>query len=88
MSEVVDESKRILNDELKAETTRAIPQKTLDHAWKRLEVTYDPISASLLKSAQDAHAIGFMKQKPELSKIYDLNLLNEVLKEKGSPAVK
>ena len=84
----VDESKRILNDELKAETTRAIPQQTLDQAWKRLEVTYDPISASLLKSAQDAHAIGFIKQKPDLSKIYDLNLLNEVLKEKGLSAVK
>ena len=84
----VDEAKRILNDELKAETTRALPQETLDRAWKRLEVTHDPISASLVKSAQDAHAIGFIKQKPDLSKIYDLNLLNEVLKEKGLPAVK
>ena len=84
----VDEAKRILNGELKAETTRALPQQTLDLAWKRLEVTHDPISASLLKSAQDAHAIGFLKQKPDLSKIYDLKLLNEVLKEKGLPAVK
>ena len=84
----VDEAKRILNDELKAETTRALPQQMLDQAWKRLEVTHDPISGSLLKSAQDAHAIGFLRQKPELSKIYDLKLLNEVLKEKGIPAVK
>ena len=84
----VEEAKRILNDELKAETTRALPQQTLDQAWKRLEVTHDPISASLLKSAQDAHAIGFIRQKPDLSRIYDLRLLNEVLKEKGMPSVK
>ncbi|HKQ38614.1 MAG TPA: ABC transporter substrate-binding protein [Verrucomicrobiae bacterium] len=84
----VEEAKRILNDELKAETTRALPQQTLDHAWKRLEITHDPISASLLKSAQDAHAIGFLRQKPDLSKIYDLNLLKEVLKEKGLPDIK
>lgn len=84
----VDEAKRLLNEELKAETTRALPQQTLDRAWKRLEVTHDPVSASLIKSAQDAHAIGFIRQKPDLSKIYDLKLLNEVLKEKSLPAIK
>lgn len=84
----VEEAKRILNAELKAETTRALPQQTLDQAWKRLEVTHDPVSASLLKSAQDAHAIGFLKEKPDLANIYDLKLLNEVLKEKGLPPVK
>lgn len=84
----VEEAKRILNDELKAETTRALPQETLDRAWKRLELTHDPISGSLFKSATDAHRIGFLKQKPDLSKIYDLKLLNEVLAEKGAPPVK
>ena len=84
----VDEAKRLLNGELKAETTRALPQETLDRSWKRLELTYDPISASLFKSAADAHRIGLLKEKPELSKIYNLKLLNEVLKEKGLPEVK
>ena len=84
----VDEAKRTLNEELKAETTRALPQETLDRAWKRLELTHDPVSASLLKSAADAHRIGFLKQKPDLSKIYDLKLLNEVLGEKGAAPVK
>ena len=82
-----DEAKRLLNDELKAETTRALPQATLDQAWKRMEMTHDPISASLLKSAQDAHAIGFLRQKPDLSKIYDLKLLNEVLAETGQAPI-
>jgi len=78
-----DEAKRILNAEIKAETTRALPQQTLDSAWKRLEITYDPIRPSLLKSAEDAHRIGFLREKPDLTRIYDLKILNEVLNEKG-----
>ncbi len=82
-----DEAKRIFNDEIKVETTRALPQATLDAAWQRLELTYDPVRASLLKSAADAHRIGFLRLKPDLARIYDLRLLNEVLKEKGLPAL-
>lgn len=83
-----DEAKKILNEEIKAETTKALPQATLDSAWRRLEITYDPVSASLLKSAEDAHRIGFLKEPPDLSRIYDLKLLNEVLREKGLAEIK
>src|SRR6185436_18846348 len=72
-----DEAKKVLNEEIKAETTRALPQPILDHAWKRLELTYDPIRMSLLKTAEDAHRIGFIREKPDLTRIYDLKLLNE-----------
>jgi NitT/TauT family transport system substrate-binding protein len=82
-----DEAKRILNEEIKVETTKALPVATLDSAWQRLELTYDPVRASLLKSADDAHHIGFLRQKPDLARIYDLRLLNEVLKDKGLPPV-
>ncbi len=78
-----DEAKRILNEEMKAETTKALPQATLDGAWKRLEITYDPPGASLLKSADDAYRIAFLKERPGLLRIYDLKLLNEVLRQKG-----
>lgn len=88
INEHPDEAKKILNAEIAAETTRALPQATLDSAWKRLEITYDPVSASLLKSAEDAHRIGFLKEKPDLSRIYDLKFLNEALKEKGLAEVK
>ncbi len=88
INEHPDEAKKILNEEIAAETTRALPQATLESAWKRLEITYDPVRVSLLKSAEDAHHIGFIKQKPDLSRIYDLTLLNEVLRDKGLPEVK
>jgi hypothetical protein len=38
-----------------------------------------------VKSADDAHRIGFLKAEPDLSNIYRLELLNVVLQEKGLP---
>jgi len=81
------EAKKLLNEEIKAETGRGLAPEVLDRAWGRLELTYDPIRESLLKSANDAHRIGFLKEKPDLSRIYDLKLLNEVLTEKKLPEV-
>src|SRR6185436_9856615 len=83
-----EEAKKVLNEEIKAETTKALSQETLDSAWKKLEITHDPIRASLLKSAEAAHRIGFIKEKPDLTKIYELKLLNDVLKEKNFPEVR
>ena len=83
-----DEAKKTLNEEIKAETTRALPAATLDSAWKRLEITHDPVRTSLVKSAEDAHRIGFIKDKPDLTRIYDLRLLNDVLREKGLAEIK
>jgi NitT/TauT family transport system substrate-binding protein len=83
-----DEAKRLLNDELRALTTKPLPAETLNSAWKRIDLTYDPISNSLRKSAEDAHRIGFIKEKPDLSRIYDLALLNEVLRQKLLPEIK
>ena len=82
-----DEAKRIVNDELKAETTRVIPGPVLDRAWQQLKLTHDPVRSSLLKSAEDAHRVGFLREKPDLSRIYDLRFLNEVLKETKLPEV-
>ncbi len=48
-----------------------------------MTLTWDPISASLVQSADEAFEIGFFDEKPDLSNIYDLRLLNEVLARKG-----
>jgi NitT/TauT family transport system substrate-binding protein len=82
------EAKRILNQEIKDETTKALPAATLDSAWKRLVLTWDPVRASLLKSAEDQFLVGFVKEKPDLSGIYALESLNAVLREKQLPEVK
>ena len=81
------EAKQLLNAEITAETTKGIAPAVLDRAWERIELTYDPVTESLRKSARAAHAAGFLEQDPDLSHIYALDSLNEVLSSKGLPGV-
>jgi NitT/TauT family transport system substrate-binding protein len=81
------QAKTVLNQQIQKDTGRAIPPKVLDEAFGRLEVTYDPIRSSLLVSADRAYQAGLLKQKPELSNLYSLDLLNEVLRAKKLPTV-
>ncbi len=82
-----DEAKRLLNAEIEAETSKGIPAQVLERAWSRIELTHDPVRASLVRSAKDAHAAGFLEKNPDLSRIYALDLLNAVLAAKGRPGV-
>ncbi|MBI2819732.1 MAG: ABC transporter substrate-binding protein [Acidobacteria bacterium] len=83
------QAKRVLNEEIKKETTKALPDAVLDDSFSRMQITYDPLRSSLLNSAQQAFEAGFLgREKPNLSGIYDLTILNEVLKEKGVSAIR
>jgi NitT/TauT family transport system substrate-binding protein len=82
------EAKTILNQQIQKETGKALSPAVLDEAFGRLQVTYDPVRNSLLTSARSAYDAGFLgKQMPDLSKMYELSLLNQVLAEKGKKAV-
>jgi NitT/TauT family transport system substrate-binding protein len=82
------EAKKILNQQLQKETGKALPSIVLDEAFGRLRVTYDPIRSSLLSSARSAFEAGFLgKQMPDLSALYDLSILNQVLAEKGKQVI-
>jgi NitT/TauT family transport system substrate-binding protein len=79
-----EEALTIFNTQLKSLTGQIIPEDQLSEAFSRLELTYDPIKQSLFKSASDAFSVGFLgKTEPDLLGIYDLTILNEVLKSKG-----
>jgi len=83
-----EEAKKILNEEIAAETGSPLSPQVLEGSFARIELTYDPIRDSLFKSAEDAFKVGFLgKETPDLSRIYDLSLLNEVLAEKGLPTI-
>src|SRR5246127_1060127 len=82
------EAKKVLNQQIQKETGKALPDSLLDEAFGRLQVTYDPLRASLLTSAKSAFDAGFLgRQMPDLTNLYDLSLLNQVLSEKGNKAV-
>jgi NitT/TauT family transport system substrate-binding protein len=83
-----EEGIKAFNVELKKLTGQVIPEDQLIEALSRMELTYDPIKLSLFKSANSAFDIGFLgKTRPDLSGIYDLKLLDEVLSEKGIPTI-
>ena len=68
-----DEALVKFNSELKRLTTQTIPADALKQSLTRLELTWDPITSSLYKSAENAFDIGFLgKTKPNLVGIYDL----------------
>lgn len=75
------------NDGLERITGNTVPEDELRDALQRLEFTYDPIKRSLFKMADDAYDLGLIGRgtKPDLTNIYDLGLLNQVLKERNLP---
>jgi NitT/TauT family transport system substrate-binding protein len=82
------EAKRLLNQQIQSETGKALSSETLDEAFARMQVTYDPLHSALTTAAQQAFEDGFLgRQMPDLSGLYDLSLLNQVLAEKGRKAM-
>src|SRR5687767_13095773 len=78
-----DEALQIFNAELNKLMGQTIPEDEFREGISRIELTYDPIKESLFKAANDAFDIGFLgKTRPDLSEIYDVKILNEVLKER------
>lgn len=83
------QAKKILNSEIKRLTGKELPKDVLDDAFSRLTVTYDPIKSSLFVSADHAYKLGFLGEKrPDLKNIYDLKILNQVLREKNEKEIK
>jgi NitT/TauT family transport system substrate-binding protein len=82
-SEIVSD----FNEGLKNITGKTYLDNQLSEALSKIEFTTDPLSNSLVKIVEDAQYLGLIKMgsnwKESFNRIYDLTLLNEVLKEKG-----
>jgi len=81
------EAQILLNAEIEKLAGKKLREEVLAQAWSRLRPTWEPLSDSLVASADAAYAAGFLKEQPNLSQIYDLTLLNIVLQAKGLEAV-
>ncbi len=83
-----EEAKAVIGDQIKAISGISLPKDIVDEAFSRLEITYDPIVSSLFSYAEMAYNAGFLgEQKPDLSGMVDLRLLNRILKERALPRV-
>lgn len=77
-------AKSIVNSEIKQITGKGLSSKELDQAYTNLDITYDPLTGSMLQSADRAYSLGYLgSSKPNLDGIYDLGPLNQVLTSKG-----
>ena len=78
----------MLNQQIQSDTGKALAPAILDEAFGRMAVTYDPLHNALNTAAKQAFDDGFLgRTMPDLSGLYDLSLLNQVLAEKGRKAI-
>ncbi len=76
------EAGKVLNEEIKRETGKAVPENILSEALKRVRFTYDPMEDSVIQQGRSAFTAGFLKKEPELSGLFDLHLLKAILETK------
>ncbi|MDQ1066828.1 aliphatic sulfonate ABC transporter substrate-binding protein [Streptomyces canus] len=81
-----DAAKAAANKQLEADSGKALKPEVLDPAWKSIQFTNDPLAATLNTEAEHAVTAGLLK-KPDLNGIYDLTILNKVLKADGESPV-
>ncbi|HEY8168789.1 MAG TPA: ABC transporter substrate-binding protein [Candidatus Limnocylindrales bacterium] len=76
----------VVNEGIKAVTDKPLAEPVIAAAWPNLTFTVDPITASLETSATEATELELL-DPTDLTGIYDLSLLNEVLREAGRPEI-
>lgn len=81
-----DAAQTAVSEQIGKLTGKPLKLDTIKKAWSTLEFLNDPIASSLVAGAKHAEEIGLLK-KVDLTGLYDLKLLNEVLKAKGQTAV-
>ncbi|MFF4387566.1 MULTISPECIES: ABC transporter substrate-binding protein [unclassified Streptomyces] len=81
-----DKAKASANARLEAEGGKPLDAKVIDPAWPSIAITDDPL-ASTLKTQSEWAVKAKLIEQPDLTGIYDLTLLNKVLKAAGKPEV-
>ena len=77
----VQKSEDVVQTQIQKWTGARLSDAVMNRAWGNLQFTWDPLPATLAKSADDAVNAGLLTLGPnKLAGIYDLRLLNQVLK--------
>jgi NitT/TauT family transport system substrate-binding protein len=72
---------------IEAATGKAIAPALVTSSFDSITFTTDPLATTLVKNAEEAVALGISTSK-DVKGIYDLTILNGILKDKNQPAVK
>jgi NitT/TauT family transport system substrate-binding protein len=82
----VAESQQAVSDQIGKITGKPLDVKLIEKSWPSLEFTNDPVASSLVEGAKHAEEVGLL-ESANLDGLYDLTLLNEVLKANGESEV-
>ena len=82
------EAKKIIKAEIEKETGKEFPRSVLESAFARIHFSYDDPASSMTTQAKAAFKAGFLKKDPDISGLFDLKLLQQVLKEKKMEILK
>jgi NitT/TauT family transport system substrate-binding protein len=81
-------ARRIVQKQITKWTGAPLPAAVVRRAWDNLTFTWDPLPLTLKKDAADAVSVGLLQLPPGgLTGIYDVRLLNSVLKAAGNRGV-
>ena len=79
-------AQKAANAEIETITGKPVKASLLASSFKELSFTVDPLASTVDKSANDAVAAGLSKEY-DLTGLFDLSLLNQILKADGKPEV-
>ena len=68
-----------INKQLRLLTSKSLPDRVIESSLQRIEFTWDPLESTLVKSADDAFRIGFLRTKPDLTGLVDMTILKEIV---------
>lgn len=84
-----ERARSIAGKELADAGAPTLPGEVVESAWEKLTFTWDPLPATLEKGAEEAFALGYLDEEPtNVLDIYRLDILNDLLVEKGLSPVK
>jgi NitT/TauT family transport system substrate-binding protein len=80
-------AEKVVADGIETASGKAIAANLVTASFKNIDFTLNPVPSSLITGAKNAEALGLLDPVSNLRGIYDLKLLNEVLKDRGEAAV-
>lgn len=82
-----EKAKETVNTQIKELTKSALAKDVLDEAFKRLVVTNNPEKESVEGFIKLSVETGFLKEEPDAKNLFNLKILNKILKEKGQAEI-
>lgn len=76
-------SKKVANNMIKTLTQKSLPEDVLNSSFERITVTYNPEKDSVEEFVRISADNGYIKGDPDITDLFDLTLINKVLKKKG-----